>query len=115
MESYLSSISTLLMGYKLSGDHSLYRTAYERAQVLKTDPLPISVDATTTQDSLFHALESVSHLPASREHPDRRPIWSLTNGLRIFGWTHAYTVPYLVHWLKTEGPPNRAGSESPSP
>ena len=115
MESYLASISTLLMGYQLSGDRSLYRTAYERAQVLKTDPLPISVDAAITQDSLFHALESVSHLPPSREYPDRRPIWSLTNGLRIFGWTHAYNVPYLVHWLETEGPPNRAGSEPPSP
>ena len=106
MESYLSSISTLLMGYKLSGDHSLYRTAYERAEDLRTDSLPITVDSSTTQDSLFHALESVSRLPPSLEYPDRRPLWSITNGLRVFGWTHAYNVPYLVHWLEAEGPPD---------
>jgi hypothetical protein len=115
MESYLASISTLLLGYQLSEDRSLYRTAYERAQALKTDALPISVDETTTQDSLFHALESVSHLPRSREYPDRRPLWSITNGLRVFGWTHAYNVPYLVHWLEEEGPPSFAASESSTP
>ena len=115
MESYLASISTLLMGYKLSEDPSLYRTAYERAQALKTDPLPLSFDDAATQDTLFHALNSVSHVPHSREHPDRRPIWSATNGLRIFGWTHAYNVPYLVHWLEEEGPPSSAASESSMP
>jgi hypothetical protein len=111
MESYLSSISTLLMGYQLSGDQSLYRTAYERAQALRTDPLSLSFEEATTQDTLFKALEGVSHLPASRDHPDRRPIWSATNGLRVFGWTHAYNVPYLVHWLEKKGPP--AGPEKP--
>ena len=67
---------------------------------------------TTTQADFFDALNSVSHLPPSREHPNRRPIWSLTNGLRIFGWTHAYNVPYLLHWLEKEGPPAEAESVS---
>jgi len=103
MESYLASISTLLLGYQLSGDRALYSTAYERAQVLRTDSLSFSVAETSSQAKLFEALEGVSHLP--RENDDRRPIWSITNGLRIFGWTHAYTVPYLLYWLEREGPP----------
>jgi len=115
MESYLSSISALLMGYTLSGDRSLYRVAYERAQALKTDPLPIAFEEAATQDTLFHALNEASRLPRSREHPDRRPIWGLTNGLRVFGWTHAYNVPYLVHWLEEEGPPSRVANESTTP
>lgn len=115
MESYLSSISTLLVGYQLSKDPSLYRTAYDRAQALKTDPLPLSFEEASSQAELFEALGGVSHLPRSREDPDRRPIWSITNGLRIFGWTHAYNVPYLMHWLEREGPPDRADTEaSPS-
>ncbi len=105
MESYLASISTLLKGYQLSGDRSLYRTAHDRAQALRTDSLSLAITDTTTQDAFFNALNGVSHLPRSREHPDRRPIWSLTNGLRIFGWTHAYNVPPLIHWLEREGPP----------
>ncbi len=115
MESYLASISTLLMGYQLSDDQSLYRTAYERAQALKTDPLSLSFEETITQDTLFKALEGVSHLPVSRDYPDRRPIWSATNGLRVFGWTHAYNVPYLVHWLEREGPPGSAAAEPTTP
>ena len=115
MESYFSSISVLLLGYQLSGDPSLYRTAYERAQALKTDELSVSFDSAGTQADLFEALEATSHLPRSREHPDRRPIWSLTNGLRIFGWTHAFNVPYLLHWLEAEGPPAEANSAPSTP
>jgi hypothetical protein len=114
MESYLASISTLLMGYQLSGDRSLYRTAYDRAQALRTDRLSLSFDEAETQAALFEALEGVGNMPPSREDPDRRPIWSITNGLRIFGWTHAYNVPYLVHWLEKEGPPSLPGTETSS-
>jgi hypothetical protein len=114
MESYLSSISVLLLGYQLSGDRSLYRTAYDRAQALKTDSLSVSFGNAVTQAELFEALEAVSHLPGAREDPDRRPIWSITNGLRIFGWTHAYNVPYLTYWLEREGPPDPADAQSSS-
>jgi len=50
-------------------------------------------------------LEEASNLPGfdeGRVHPffGTRPIWSITNGLRVFGWTHAYNVPWLVHYLE---------------
>jgi len=114
MESYLASISTLLMGYQLSDDRSLYRAAYDRAQALRTDPLPLEFEEASTQAALFEALEGVGNMPPSQENPDQRPIWSITNGLRIFGWTHAYNVPYLVHWLEREGPPSLPETEASS-
>jgi hypothetical protein len=100
MESYLSSISTLLLGYQLSGNESLYTTALDRAQVLKTGALATSFDEAASQGALFEALEAVSNLPPARSEWRPRAIWSLTHGLRVFGWTHAYNVPYLVYWLR---------------
>jgi hypothetical protein len=110
MESYLSTIHSLLLGYKLSGEESLYRTARERAQVLRTDELP-SDDAFQEYDQqeLAEALTTVSYLPDGRE--PRPPIWKITNGLRVFGWTHAYNVPYLIYWLKRDG--QRAEAHGP--
>lgn len=107
MESYLSSISTLLMGYQLSGQSAFLETARHRAQVLKTDELSTSFDAPdATQSALFAALEAASNLPPARDRD--RAIWSLTHGLRVFGWTHAYNIPYLVHWLQQRADPNPA-------
>lgn len=105
MESYLSTIHSLLVGYKLSGDASLYRAAVHRAQVLKTDRLPGEdpFRPSREQQDLAEALESVSHLPGGSG--PRPPIWKITNGLRVFGWTHIYNVPWLVYWLEREGPP----------
>ncbi|QXD15377.1 hypothetical protein GQ464_018625 [Rhodocaloribacter litoris] len=102
MESYLSSISSLLLGYELSGEPSLLEEAVKRAQVLRTDPLPKAPETYATQRELAEALESVSHLPESESR--RGAIWKITNGLRVFGWTHAYNVPYLVYWLEHAEP-----------
>lgn len=101
MESYLSSISVLLLGYQLSGNDSFFDTALHRAQVLKTDSLSMSFEEAPSQAALFDAIESASNLPSGRER--ERPIWSATNGLRVFGWTHAYNIPYLVYWLERQG------------
>jgi hypothetical protein len=104
MESYLSSISVLLLGYQLSDDATLYQTAYHRAQALQTDRISLAFDEAKTQSELFEAIEAVDELPKSRSGRPRS-IWSLTNGLRVFGWTHAYNIPYLVRLLEEEGPP----------
>ena len=52
------------------------------------------------------ALESVSHLPDETNYHEGAnmdvAIWDISQGLRVFGWTHAYNVPYLLYWLRKE-------------
>ncbi len=68
-----------------------------RIEPLKMDALPRPIDDSWTQRELFAALEKASHLP---KNPDgSRPIWSFTHGLRVFGWTHAYGLPYALRVL----------------
>jgi hypothetical protein len=106
MESYYSSVSTLLMGYQLSGESSLYQAAYDRAKDLRVRPLSPPFDEVENQAELKRALDAVDRTPRARGAPNRRPIWSITHGLRIFGWTHAYNIPYLTYWLEKEGLPS---------
>lgn len=98
MESYLSSISSLTLGYELSGKQSFLDEAMERAQYLKTDVLPKPLNTYSNQKERAEALESVSHLP---EDPGgfRPAIWKISNGMRVFGWTHIYNLPYLLYWM----------------
>jgi hypothetical protein len=105
MESYLSSISTLLAGYEVSKAPSLFREAVRRAQVLKTDSLTTPVMQGVTQEAVAESLNAASRLPDDRRRGGPG-IWRLSGGLRVFGWTHAYNVPYLVHWLETNGAPD---------
>ncbi|WP_272502953.1 hypothetical protein [Salinibacter ruber] len=114
MESYYSSISTLMMGYQLSGEASLYHAAYDRAKELRVDPLSPPFDEVENQGELKGALDAVDRTPKARGAPNRRPIWSITHGLRIFGWTHAYNIPYLTYWLEKEGPPSPPSDGSSS-
>lgn len=97
LESYLASVHSLVVGYDLTGDPSFLDEIKKRIEVMKTDELPRPITASWTQRELFQALEKVSHLP---KNPDgSRPLWSLTNGLRVFGWTHAYGLPYALRLL----------------
>jgi hypothetical protein len=77
------------------------------------DALPRPIDDTWTQGGLFEALERASHLPddPNRFRPamsnrgtamaaPRRPIWAFGNGLRIYGCTTAYTLPYALAVLE---------------
>jgi hypothetical protein len=102
MESYLSSISSLVLGYELSGELSFLDEAVYRARYLKTGQLSQAVNQFKNQKVLGEALESVSNLPDD-EGGFRPAIWKITNGLRVFGWTHIYNVPYLEFWLEREG------------
>ncbi len=101
MESYLASIHSLLVGYEFSKDRTLLKEALARAQVLKTDKLPREPEEFETQKALAAALEEVSKLPDDPES-SRGAIWKITNGLRIFGWTHIYNIPSLIYWLEQE-------------
>ena len=98
MESYLSSISSLVLGYEYSGEQSLLEEAIHRAQALKTDPLEKNLWEFEHQAAISEALEEASHLP-KREGGFRPAIWQMSNGLRIFGWTSIYNIPYLEYWL----------------
>lgn len=104
MESYLASIHSLIAGYELNGEKSLLDAAIKRSQYLKTGKLDYVVTEQTTQEEYAKALELASNLPRFPEggsHPffGERPIWSITNGLRVFGWTHMYNVPWLIPYL----------------
>ncbi|MBJ7879770.1 hypothetical protein [Gelidibacter salicanalis] len=68
-----------------------------RAEILKVSELPITVDSLTTQKEFSEALMAVSRLP---EDEDKKAIWELNMGLRVFGWTHANNIPYLLYWLE---------------
>lgn len=104
MESYLSSISSLVLGYEFSGEKSLLDEAVNRARYLRTDVLPQDFNSYENQKILAEALEEVSNFPKN-EGGFRPPIWQITNGLRIFGWTSIYNVPYLEYWMEQEGYP----------
>ncbi|WP_245683878.1 exo-rhamnogalacturonan lyase family protein [Rhodohalobacter halophilus] len=103
MESYLSSIHPLIVGYDLTGEEKYIREACYRSRYLPVDEMPNAVLSYDNQGELAEALESVSRLPSAGEGPSfrgRLPIWTYSNGLRIFGWTHAFNVPYTIERLQ---------------
>jgi hypothetical protein len=93
----------LITGYDLSGDEKFLVEACNRSRYLITDPMAVSMDELGTQSAIVDALQSVSNLPSGGEGPSfrgRSPIWSLFHGMRIFGWTHAYNVPFMIERLQ---------------
>ncbi|MGJ8759101.1 MAG: hypothetical protein ACSHXA_01065 [Polaribacter sp.] len=98
MESFLATIYPLLIGYDLSGNPSFLAEAKRRAEVLKVSELPIKIDKNTTQKAYSEALLKISRLP--EDEKGRIAIWDLNQGLRVFGWTHANNIPYLLYWLE---------------
>jgi hypothetical protein len=104
MESYLASIHSLVVGYEFTGDRSFLDEAIARARHLRMDALPgnDAFDRTTrTQRELASLMQSQGNLPSS---PTGSPweIWKMQHGLRVFGWTHIYNIPYLIPWLERE-------------
>ena len=94
MESYLASIRPLVSAYSFSGDTRFLAVAQDRASVLHVDR-PTSFSAGGRSQRWYHdALIETSRLPGEDEG-GRPPIWSARHGLRIYGWTHAFTIPYL--------------------
>lgn len=103
MESYLSSIHPLLVGYDLTGNDKFFIEACERSRHLLVGELENPWEFYQTQGELAEALESVSNLPSAGEGPSfrgRNPIWTFSGGMRIYGWTHAFNVPYTIDRLK---------------
>ena len=68
---------------------------------MKVDNLTNKSNNFSTQKEYSEALLKVSNLPNGEGRP---AIWGITNGLRVFGWTHAYNIPYLLYWLENPIP-----------
>ncbi|MCL5246507.1 hypothetical protein M4I21_11845 [Cellulophaga sp. 20_2_10] len=96
MESYLATIYPLVIGYDLSGNKSFLNEAKKRAEMLKVSKLPLNIDKNTTQKEYNEAMLKISRLPKDE---GKIAIWDLNQGLRVFGWTHANNIPYLLYWL----------------
>lgn len=104
MESYLASIHPLLRGYDLTGEIEFLMEACRRAVHLRTAAMDKPIEDFASQREVVLAMERVSDLPGHGEGESmftrRLPVWSFSNGLRIFGWTHIYGVPYLIDRLQ---------------
>ena len=100
MESYLSSLGALVAGYNLTQDASMLKEMKKRLEILKLDPLGLPVDIAGKQTDIAAAIERSSHLPHDPARPKERALWAATNGLRVFGWTHAFTLPYALKTLE---------------
>ena len=100
MESYLSSVYGLVLGYDLTHEPSLLAEIRKRIATLPLDPVHVPFDGTATQAQVYAAIDQASHLPRGSVRRSGPVIWSATNGLRVFGWTYAYTLPYALDRLE---------------
>lgn len=102
-ESYFASIHSLLLGFEFTGEAQFLDEAVKRAETMKTDELSKSFEELGTQKKIAEALQEVSNLPKKGDfatRPRRISNWGPTQGLRVFGWTHIYNVPWLLYWLR---------------
>lgn len=100
MESYLSSLGALVAGYELTKDRSMRAEIQKRLDLMAM--MPIATPADPSQAAWAAAVESATHLPKDPDRPKERALWAVTNGLRVFGWTHAFTLPYALKILEDE-------------
>ena len=108
MESYFSSVYGLVVGYELTREPSLLAEIKARIGRLAMDPVGVPFDGTATQAQLFTAIDEASRLPRDSVRRRGPAIWSATNGLRVFGWTHAYTLPFALDLLERVNDPRPA-------
>ncbi|UBZ05619.1 hypothetical protein LDL76_09560 [Salegentibacter mishustinae] len=99
MESYLASIYPLILGYEFTGEKIYLEEAKKRSEVLKVNKLKSDPGDFKTQKEFSDALLEISNLPKNN---DGFTNWEVNQGLRVFGWTHAYNIPYLLYWLEKE-------------
>ncbi|MFV0248499.1 MAG: hypothetical protein ACK5H1_06035 [Tenacibaculum sp.] len=99
MESYLATIYPLLIGYEFSGEKVYLNQAIKRAKVLKVAKLPKEPETYKNAEAFSNDLLKISNLPNSKKSFTN---WQINQGLRVFGWTHAYNIPYLLYWLEKE-------------
>lgn len=111
-ESYLATIHSLLVGYEFTKEKSFFDEALHRSEVLKVDELKNTFEELGTQKAIGNALTAVSHLPVQGVlSPKSRWVenWNILQGIRVFGWTHIYNLPWLVHWLEESAKSEEGG------
>lgn len=102
-ESYLASILPLIKAYDFTGEDNFLKEACSRATNLLIDEMDKPIDEYENQANLAQAMENVSNLPSGGEGPSfrgRTPVWSFSMGIRVYGWTTAYNVPYMIDRLQ---------------
>ncbi len=100
MESYLSSLGALVAGYNLTQDEGMLGEIRKRLEIVKMEVLNRPMAPGSSQTDLAASIEKASHLPSDPARPGERGLWAATNGLRVFGWTHAFTIPYALRTLE---------------
>lgn len=99
MESYLATIYPLVLGYEISGEKGYLDEALARAEYLKIGELKKSSDEYDNTIEYSADLLEISNLPNSKKEFTN---WQTNQGLRVFGWTHAYNIPYLLYAMEQE-------------
>ncbi|MEP1982588.1 MAG: hypothetical protein ABJJ07_02920, partial [Maribacter dokdonensis] len=99
MESYLATIYPLVLGYEISGEVGYLNEAMDRAEYLKIGELKKSPSEYENAKEYSEDLLEISNLPNSKK---KFTNWQTNQGLRVFGWTHAYNIPYLLYAMEQE-------------
>lgn len=104
-ESLLATIHSLIVAYEFTGEKSFLTEAKNRSEVMKTDAMTQPMEEMLNQKLASEALMASSHLPLKGDFASRArwvQNWGPTQGLRVFGWTHIYNVPWLMAVIDDE-------------
>ena len=89
----------MVLGYEISGEVGYLEEALDRAEYLKIGELKKSPSEYENAKEYSADLLEISNLPNSKK---KFTNWQTNQGLRVFGWTHAYNIPYLLYAMEQE-------------
>ena len=108
-ESLLSTIHSLIVGYELSNEKSFLDEAILRSKPLTSRKIEKKISSYKTQKDLANALLKTPRLSEkpffqkfngdSNARNLRSSNWNVLHGLRVFAWTHMYSIPWLEYWM----------------
>ena len=108
-ESLLSTIHSLIVGYELSNEKSFLDEAIIRSKTLTSLKIKNKFTSYKTQEDLANALLKtplLSEKPFFKKFNGdsnlrnlRSSNWNVLHGLRVFAWTHMYSIPWLEYWM----------------
>ena len=111
-ESLLSTIHSLIVGYELSNEKSFLDEAILRSKPLTSKKIENKIGSYQTQRDLAEALIKTPRLSEKpffqRFNGDqnlrriRTSNWNILHGLRVFAFTHMYSIPWLEYWMERQ-------------